>query len=172
MYIYKNFFRIIKLKIEKKIVVKKILGMRKCNCDEYILDDNNCLCYYKKTIFNSDINDVEIANNTNNELITNNNNFNTSYYIGLVQFYNFFVKIKKFFILNFMFLFTIFGIINIPFVFILSLFTSGHISYDSRDNNNNNNNKNKLNHNKYDDKNKNKKFFCLNGKSDSFIMYI
>ena len=55
-------------------------------------------------------------------------NYLTTYMIGLIRFYNFFMRVKKFFVLNILFLYTIFELIQLPFYFGLS-FIINNVDY-------------------------------------------
>jgi hypothetical protein len=53
----------------------------------------------------------------------------TTYTIGLIRFYNFFMRLKKFLLLNLLFFYTIFELVQIPVYFLLSFFIS-NLDYD------------------------------------------
>ena len=60
--------------------------------------------------------------------------FITSYLNGLIDFYNFLIRVKKFILVNILFLLTLFGLLRIPIVFFLSLFNlSSSINYETEE---------------------------------------
>ncbi len=74
-------------------------------------------------------------NNTNKNIVLCKNRklFLTSYLNGLIDFYNLLIRIKKFILLNFIFLITLFGLLRVPFVFLWSFFNLSSLNYDRED---------------------------------------
>ena len=75
------------------------------------------------------------SNNTNKNIVLCKNRklFLTSYLNGLIDFYNLLIRIKKFILLNFIFLITLFGLLRVPFVFLWSFFNLSSLNYDKED---------------------------------------
>lgn len=74
-------------------------------------------------------------NNTNKNIVLCKNRklFLTSYLNGLIDFYNLLIRIKKFILLNFIFLITLFGLLRVPFVFLWSFFNLSNLNYDKEE---------------------------------------
>jgi hypothetical protein len=74
---------------------------------------------------------ADTANSDKNIVLCKNRKlFLTSYLNGLIDFYNLLIRLKKFILLNFIFLITLFGLLRVPFVFLWSFFNLSSLNYD------------------------------------------